>query len=65
MLSRTSLAAVLAAALFPGAALSAPPDAETINRIADQSFNHSQVMQTAAHLTDRIGGRMTNSPAMR
>jgi hypothetical protein len=43
----------------------APLDPATINRIADQSFNHSQVMQTAAYLTDRIGGRMTNSPAMR
>ena len=28
-------------------------------------MNHSQVMQTAEHLTDVIGPRMTNSPAMR
>ncbi|GAA3251687.1 hypothetical protein GCM10020258_07730 [Sphingomonas yabuuchiae] len=28
-------------------------------------MNHSQVMQTAQHLTDVIGPRMTNSPAMR
>ena len=46
-------------------AIAAPLDPGTINRIADQSYNHSQVMQTAAQLTDVIGGRLTNSPAMR
>lgn len=40
-------------------------DATVANRINDQAFNHSQVLQTAAHLTDQIGGRLTNSPAMR
>ncbi len=40
-------------------------DRAAINRIIDQGLNHSEVMQTAAHLTDRIGGRMTNSPQMR
>ncbi|QHL89779.1 M20/M25/M40 family metallo-hydrolase [Sphingomonas changnyeongensis] len=39
--------------------------AETINRIIDQGLNHSEAMLIAHHLTDRIGGRMTNSPAMR
>jgi carboxypeptidase Q len=43
---------------FPGEAL-------TINRIADAGFNHSEVADTAAYLADEIGGRMTNSPAMR
>jgi len=38
---------------------------ETVNRIADQAYQHGEVMETAAHLTDRIGGRLTNSPAMR
>jgi hypothetical protein len=37
----------------------------TINRIADAGFNHSEVVDTAAYLADEIGGRMTNSPAMR
>jgi hypothetical protein len=59
------LLATTSALAVPAAAAAAPLDPATINRIADQSFNHSQVMQTAAHLTDRIGGRMTNSPAMR
>jgi hypothetical protein len=36
-----------------------------INRIVDEGFNRSQVMEIAAHLTDRIGPRLTNSPQMR
>jgi hypothetical protein len=36
-----------------------------INRIIDEGFNRSEVAATAAYLTDRIGGRLTNSPAMR
>jgi carboxypeptidase Q len=36
-----------------------------INRIADSGFNHSEVVDIAAYLADEIGGRMTNSPAMR
>src|SRR5215469_11113520 len=44
---------------------SAPVDLNTINRIADAGFNHGEVVETAEYLADRIGGRMTNSPAMR
>jgi hypothetical protein len=40
-------------------------DRTTLNRIADEGFNHSELPQTAEYLTDRIGGRLTNSPAMR
>ena len=40
-------------------------DANTINRIAAEGYNHGQVVNMAEYLTDRIGGRMTNSPAMR
>jgi carboxypeptidase Q len=58
LLSATAL--VLAA---PAAAQA--PDRVAINGIIDQGFNHSEVMDTAAWLTDRIGGRMTNSPQMR
>jgi hypothetical protein len=43
----------------------ASTDAGMVNRIVDQAYNHGQVVQTVAHLTDRIGGRLTNSPAMR
>ena len=40
-------------------------DANMINRIADEGYNHGQVVDIAAHLTDRIGSRLTNSPGMR
>ena len=59
------LAASAAILSFGPPAAAAPLDPNLINRIADESFNHGQVMQTAAHLTDQIGGRLTNSPAMR
>lgn len=45
--------------------LAQAPDRVVINGIIDQGFNHSEVMQTAGYLTDRIGGRLTNSPQMR
>ncbi|CAN5301619.1 M28 family metallopeptidase [soil metagenome] len=60
------LAAVSAAALLSAAPVMAQPvDRVAVNGILDQGLNHSEVMQTAAYLTDRIGGRMTNSPQMR
>lgn len=40
-------------------------DAATINQIAEEGFNHGQVIDLVAYLSDQIGGRMTNSPAMR
>jgi carboxypeptidase Q len=59
LLSAAAAAAVAAQkATLPGEAL-------TINRISDAGFNHSEVLDTAAYLADQIGGRMTNSPAMR
>jgi carboxypeptidase Q len=53
--------------LLTGSSFAAAPSANpiTINRIADVGFNHSEVTDIAAHLADQIGGRMTNSPAMR
>ena len=46
--------------------LAAPPvDPTTINRICDAAFNHGEVADTAEYLDDQIGGRLTNSPAMR
>jgi carboxypeptidase Q len=36
-----------------------------LNRIADEGFNHSEIPATSEYLDDQIGGRMTNSPAMR
>jgi Zn-dependent M28 family amino/carboxypeptidase len=55
-----------AASLLAGSAAAAPPvDPQTINQIADQGFNHGEVAETLEYLSDEIGGRMTNSPAMR
>ena len=42
-----------------------PVDRVAMNGILDQGLNHSEIMETAAWLTDRIGGRLTNSPQMR
>lgn len=61
LLAAVSVAALLAAS----PSFAQAPDRVAINGIIDQGLNHSEVMQTAAHLTDRIGGRMTNSPQMR
>ena len=41
------------------------PDLATINRIVDEGLNRSELPETTAYLTDRIGGRLTNSPQMR
>ena len=54
-----------AATVLAGAAAAEPIDPKLINRIADAEFNHGQIMNLAEHLADQIGGRMTNSPAMR
>ena len=47
----------------------APPgivaERAAMNSIAEVGFNHSEIPETAEYLADQIGGRMTNSPAMR
>src|SRR3546814_3462246 len=48
-----------------GAADRGAVDRGAVNRIIDEGTNHSQVMQTAQYLSDMIGARLTNSPAMR
>lgn len=64
-MKRRAAAAAALMALIAGRASGAGVDGQTINAIADQGFNHSQVLLLAGHLDDEIGGRMTNSPAMR
>jgi carboxypeptidase Q len=58
-----SCACVLLA--LPAYAAAPPADPVVVNRIADTAFNHGEVVDIAAYLADQIGGRMTNSPAMR
>jgi carboxypeptidase Q len=52
-------------ALAFAAAAHAQGDPATLSRIIDEELNHSELPITAEYLTDRIGGRMTNSPQMR
>ncbi len=59
------VAAALIASLIVSPAAAQDVDRGQINRIIDEGLNRSEVMETAHHLTDRIGGRMTNSPQMR
>ena len=61
---------MLLAVACAGAALNVhaaeePVDLEMVTRIRDEGLNRSKVMETAAHLTDRIGPRLTNSPQAR
>jgi len=58
-------AAAFVALTMGGPAGAAGVEPQTINQIADQGFNHGQVGETLEYLSDQIGGRMTNSPAMR
>lgn len=58
-----ALAACLA--LFAAPTAAQEVDRAALNRILDEGMNRSEVMETAAYLTDRIGGRLTNSPQMR
>src|SRR6185312_1952527 len=41
-----------------------PVDLEMVNRIRQEAFHHSQVMDILGHLTEDIGPRLTNSPQM-
>ncbi len=40
-------------------------DLETITRIRNEGFHHSQVMELASGLMDSIGERLTGSPNMK
>jgi carboxypeptidase Q len=51
--------------LVAAPAMAAGVELGTINQISDQGFNHGEVADTLEYLSDQIGGRMTNSPAMR
>src|SRR5271155_3704263 len=65
LLSFASCVITFSAAAANRPAAPSPAAANALNRIADEGFNHSEVPQTAEYLADQIGGRLTNSPAMR
>ena len=69
MRTRTTRLLALAIAIPLLSLAASPPkpstDAGLLDRLTDGEFNHGQVLETIEYLADRIGGRMTNSPAMR
>ncbi|MFC4349804.1 M20/M25/M40 family metallo-hydrolase [Kordiimonas lipolytica] len=67
MFKKSILAASVAlgfSGIFGAACAGDAPDLGVISKIRDEGFNHSQVMKTLRHLTDRIGPRLTGTPAM-
>jgi len=52
-------------ALLAGGAAAQSVDLEALNRIRAEALERSQVMELADHLTNRIGARLTGSPALR
>ncbi|MEP9358033.1 M20/M25/M40 family metallo-hydrolase [Sphingomonas sp. KR3-1] len=61
-----AIATLLAAtAAVPLAAQGPDGPSAPVDKIVDEGTNRSEVMRIAQYLTDVIGGRLTNSPAMR
>lgn len=58
------LAAALAMGGNAGAQQRETVDLDMVSRIRQEAFHRSQVMDTFSYLTERIGPRLTNSPAM-
>jgi len=55
---------VLSFSLGLGAGADEGVDLVVVNKIRDEGFNHSEVMETLRYLTDHIGPRLTGTPAM-
>jgi carboxypeptidase Q len=62
MTRRLALAVALVGLAAPEAPAQEKIDWATLGRIRDEGFRHSQVMETAAQLTDVHGPRLTGSP---
>lgn len=50
---------------LPTAAMQKSVDLDIVNKIRDEGFHRSQVMETLSYLSDEIGPRLTGSPALR
>jgi len=59
------LVSLAAGALAAGSALAQPADLDMVNRIRAEALERSQVMEIARELTDRLGPRLTGSPALK
>ncbi len=60
-----TVALVLCVLLIPAAFSQEKVDAGMVNRIWEEGINRSKVMETLSYLTDVIGPRIPNTPAMR
>jgi hypothetical protein len=58
------LSVALALSGVAGAQTKETVDLDMVSRIRQEAFHRSQVMATFSHLTEQIGPRLTNSPAM-
>jgi hypothetical protein len=58
------LLAAMAVVLVGGLHAEERVDLSVTSRIRQEAFNHSQAMPLLVHLTEKIGPRLTNSPAM-
>lgn len=64
-ISRLLLLFAAFCAALTAAAADEPVDLDAINRIRDEGFHRSQVMEIAQALTDGFGPRLTGSPSLR
>ncbi len=58
-------ASMAAAGTLQAQTVMEPVDLDMVNRIRDEGFNHSQVMETLGYMTDIIGPRLTGSPQLK
>jgi len=64
MIKRGLLSLGLGLAFATGAQAAEQVDLDMVGKIRQEAFHRSQVMDTFSHLTETIGPRLTNSPAM-
>ena len=63
-LKSAAIGAVLALEVGAFVQAQEPVDLDMVNRIRDEGFNKSEVMDVLRYLTDNIGPRLTGTPAM-
>ena len=64
MIKRGLLALCMGLAVSATAQAAEQVDLDMVSKIRQEAFHRSQVMDTFSHLTETIGPRLTNSPAM-
>lgn len=64
MIKRGLLALCMGVAVCAAAQAAEQVDLDMVGKIRQEAFHRSQVMDTFSHLTESIGPRLTNSPAM-